>query len=111
MCSSDLAMYFHRTQRCPTCVRMGTYSEEAVNSGFAAEIQQGKVAFYAIDFQDPRNQALTEGYGVSGPALIVAKIAGDKVAEYHNLSEIWAKSRDKTAFIEYVQGNVKTLLK
>ena len=25
-----VVMYFHRTQRCPTCLRMGSYSEEAV---------------------------------------------------------------------------------
>jgi hypothetical protein len=106
-----VAMYFHRTQRCPTCLRMGSYSEEAVTSGFAQQIEKGKVAFYYIDFQDAKNSALTNGYGVSGPTLIVAKIAGNKVAQYRNLQEIWEKSHDKTAFIEYVQKNVKECLK
>jgi hypothetical protein len=106
-----VAMYFHRTQRCPTCLRMGGYSEEAVTSGFAQQIAKGTVAFYYIDFQDPKNEALTKGYGVSGPTLIVAKIAGNKVAQYRNLQEIWEKSRDKAAFIEYVQSNVRACLK
>jgi hypothetical protein len=32
-----VAMYFHRTQRCPTCLKMGSYAEEAVKTAFAGE--------------------------------------------------------------------------
>jgi thiol-disulfide isomerase/thioredoxin len=106
-----VVMYFHRTQRCPTCLKMGSYTEEAVKDGFAQEIKAGKVAFHYIDFQDERNAAFTNGYGVTGPTLIVAKVAGTKVAEYKNLKEMWTKVREKPAFVEYVQGNVKSYLR
>jgi hypothetical protein len=106
-----VVMYFHRTNRCPTCLKMGGYSEEAVTSGFAEQIKSGKVAFHYIDFQNEKNAALTAGYKVAGPTLIVARIAGDKVAEYKNLAEIWTKVRDKAAFIEYVQSNIKDYAK
>ena len=102
-----VVMYFHRTQRCPTCLKMGSYSEEAVKGGFAKQIKDGKVEFHYIDFQDEKNAALTKGYKVGGPTLIVARVAGNKVAEYKNLTEIWTKVRDKAAFIDYVQTNVK----
>jgi len=102
-----VVMYFHRTQRCPTCLKMGSYSEESVKSGFAQQIKDGKVEFHYIDFQDEKNSALTKGYKVGGPTLIVAKVSGNKVAEYKNLTEIWTKVRDKAAFIDYVQTNVK----
>jgi hypothetical protein len=102
-----VVMYFHRTQRCPTCLKMGGYSEEAVKTGFAQDIKKGKVEFHYIDFQDQRNEALTNGYQVSGPTLIVAQVVDNKVKEYKNLTEMWTKVRDKAAFIEYVQSNVK----
>jgi hypothetical protein len=102
-----VAMYFHRTQRCPTCLKMGSYSEEAVASGFAQQVKDGKVAFHYIDFQDAKNAVFTKGYKVSGPTLVVAKISGDKVLEYKNLTEIWTKVRDKEAFVAYVQKSVK----
>jgi thiol-disulfide isomerase/thioredoxin len=102
-----VVMYFHRTQRCPTCLKMGSYSEEAVKKGFAQEIKDGKVEFHYIDFQDQKNDKLTKGYNVSGPTLIVAQVASKKVKEYKNLTEIWSKHGDKAAFIEYVQQNVK----
>ena len=101
-----VVMYFHRTQRCPTCLRMGSYSEEAVVKGFAKQIKDGKVEFHYIDFQDENNAALTNGYKVAGPTLIVARVVGNKIKEYKNLTEIWAKNRDKDVFLKYVRDNV-----
>jgi hypothetical protein len=102
-----VVMYFHRTQRCPTCLKMGGYSEEAVKTGFAQEIKKGRVEFHFVDFQDEKNEALTKGYQVGGPTLIVAKVVNNKVADRKNLTEMWTKVRDKAAFIEYVQSTVK----
>ncbi len=107
-----VVMYFHRTHRCPTCLKMGSYSEEAVKTGFARQIKAGKVEFHYIDFEDEKNEALTKGYKVGGPTLIVARVVDNKVKEHKNLTEIWTKVREeKAAFVEYVQGNVKDYLK
>lgn len=106
-----VVMYFHRTQRCPTCKKMGAYAEEAVMQGFAKELKSGKVEFHFIDFQDEKNEALTKGYKVQGPTLIVAQVVNKKVKDQKNLKEMWTKVRDKDAFIEYVQSNVKEYLK
>jgi hypothetical protein len=106
-----VTMYFHRTVRCPTCLKMGSYSEEAVKGGFAKQIKDGKVEFHYIDFQDEKNSALTKGYKVASPTLIVAKVSGKKVTEFKNLTEIWTKVHDKAAFVEYVQTSVKDYLK
>ena len=106
-----VAMYFHRTERCPTCKKMGRYSEEALKQGFTEEIKKGAVAFYSIDFQDAKNAKLTKGYRIEGPALIVAKIQGNKVAEYKDLEDIWTNVGDKPAFLKYVQKNVAEYLK
>lgn len=101
-----VVMYFHRTQRCPTCLKMGSYSEEAVKTGFAEQLQDGTVAFYYIDFQNEKNAALTNGYKISGPALVAAKVTNNKVAKYKDLKDIWAKVTDKAAFLKYVQDEV-----
>lgn len=105
-----VAMYFHRTERCPTCRKMGSYSEEAVKTAFAEELKKGGVAFYFIDFQDEKNARYTKAYAINGPALIVAKIADNKVASFRNLEDIWSKVDDKAAFLRYVQENVKACL-
>ena len=70
-----VAMYFHRTQRCPTCLKMGSYTEEALKTGFAKQLKDTSVEFHYIDFQNEKNAAYAKAYKVTGPALIVAKVA------------------------------------
>ena len=106
-----VVMYFHRTQRCPTCLKMGSYSEEAVKSGFAEQVKAGTVEFHYVDFQSPKNAKLASSYGVAGPTVIAVKVAGGKVVEQKNLKDIWSNAGDKAAFIKYVQTNVKSYLK
>jgi len=106
-----VVMYFHRTQRCPTCQKMGSYAEEAVQQGFAQQVADGRVEFHFIDFQKEANQALKKGYGVTGPSLIVAQVREGKVAEHKNLRDIWAKAGDKAAFLDYVREQVAAYLK
>ena len=74
-------------------------------------MKEGKVEFHYIDFQDKKNEALTKGYKVSGPTLIVAKVADNKVKEFKNLTDIWAKNSDKKEFYKYVQENITAYTK
>ncbi len=105
-----VAIYFHRTERCPTCQKMGSYSEEAIKTSFAEQMKDGTVAFYNVDFQDKKNAKLAKGYDVSGPALIVAKIKGKKVKQFKDLEDIWTNVADKQAFIKYVQENISAYI-
>lgn len=105
-----VAMYFHRTERCPTCKKMGSYTEEAIKTGFARELKAGTVEFHYIDFQNEKNAAFTKAYKVTGPALIVARVKDGKVAEFKDLKDIWSNVGDKKAFIKYVQGHVAAYL-
>jgi hypothetical protein len=106
-----VAMYFHRTQRCPTCLKMGSYSEEAIKKGFTKQVKEGSVEFHYVDFQDKKNAALAKAYKVSGPALVVAKVKENKVKEYKDLKDIWTKVREKPEFLKYVRENVEAYLK
>ncbi len=106
-----IVMYFHRTERCPTCKLMGSYSEEAVKKGFAEQLKDGSAQFRMIDFEKKENSAIAKAYRITGPALIVAKITDQQVEKFKDLEEIWTKVREKPKFIDYVQDHVKTFLK
>ncbi|WP_182864874.1 nitrophenyl compound nitroreductase subunit ArsF family protein [Stieleria mannarensis] len=105
-----VAMYFHRTERCPTCKMMGSYSEEAVKKGFPEQVKNRSVEFRTIDFQQPKNAKLAEAYKVKGPALIIADVEDDRVTEYKDLKDIWVKVRNKPEFLEYVRTSIQAYL-
>jgi hypothetical protein len=102
-----VAIYFHRTQRCPTCLKMGNYTEEAIKTGFAKQLVDRTVEFHYVDFQNEKNAAYTKAYKITGPALIVARVKDNKVAEYKDLKEIWSNVGDQKAFIKYVQHQMQ----
>jgi hypothetical protein len=101
-----VVLYFHRTKRCPTCRTMGAYSEEAVLKGFGKQVKQGDVEFCYVNFEDKKNAAMTKAYHVTGPSLIVATIAKNKLVAAENLKEIWMKKDDKKSFLKYVRDGV-----
>lgn len=101
-----VAMYFHRTERCPTCRTMGSYTEEAIKTGFAKQLEDRTVELHFIDFQNEKNAVYTKAYNITGPKLIVAKVADNKVTEFKNLKDIWSNVNDKKAFIKYVQDHI-----
>ncbi len=102
--------YFHRTNRCPTCQKVGGYVEESVKKGFASEIKAGRVEVMQIDFQDAKNQKLTDAYKISGPTLIVLKVRGDKVVEWKPAPKAWSYVAKQDDFFKYVQGEVRAYL-
>ena len=102
-----VAMYFHRTQRCPTCLKMGSYTEEAIKTGFAKQLTDRTVEFHYIDLQNEKNAAYAKAYKITGPALIVARIKDNRVAEYKNLKDIWSNVGDQKAFTKYVQHQIQ----
>ena len=105
-----VVIYFHRTQRCPTCLKMGSYTEQAVKKAFAKQLKEGVVEFFLVDYQAKKNVALAKAYKVAEPALIIAKVKSNKVKEYKNLKDIWVKVREKSQFMKYVCDNVDAYL-
>jgi len=106
-----VAMYFHRTERCPTCKKMGSLTEEIVKKQFAEPVKAKTVEFHYVDYQNKKNAKLTKAYKITGPALIVVRVNDGKVAEYQNLKDIWTKISDKKAFTKYVEGNITAYCK
>ena len=105
-----IAIYFHRTQRCPTCLKMGGYAEEAVKKGFAQQVKTGTVQFRYIDFEAKKNTALAKAYRINGPALVLIQVRQGKVKQYKNLKQIWTKVGRKPEFLRYVRENVQAYL-
>jgi hypothetical protein len=105
-----VACYFHRTQRCPTCRTIGSYVEEAVNTGFASEIKAGTVSMHFIDFQDEKNKKYTDYYKIEGPTLVLIDVRDGKVKAWKPAPNVWTLVSKKDEFLKYVQDEVRAYL-
>jgi thiol-disulfide isomerase/thioredoxin len=102
-------LYFHRTQRCPTCKKISELAEEAVQKGFPSEIKAGTISFYLIDFQDQKNAKLTEIYKITGPTLLAAKVKNQKAVSWEQLPKVWSLVSQPDKFKTYVQDAIRKM--
>jgi len=105
-----IAAYFHRTVRCPTCRRISAYIEEAIQTGFEAEVKDGSVKMVMIDFQNAKNQKYTQAYQISGPTLVLMDVRDGKVTSWRPAPKVWSLVGNKGEFFKYVQGGVREYL-
>ena len=104
------AVYFHRTQRCPTCKKISAYAEEAIREQFARETKEGRVTFHQVDFQDRENRKLTDFYKITGPTLVVVDVHNGKVAAWKPMPKAWSLIAKKDDFFKYVQQGIRGYL-
>ena len=99
--------YFHRTQRCPTCKKIGTLVEKAVDKECVKSCTKASVELHFIDFQAEKNKAYAEAYKVTGPTLIALDIHDGKVKQWKTLPKIWTLVGNETEFKKYVQDEAR----
>lgn len=98
-----VVFYFHRTERCPTCKRVGGLAEEAVTQTFPQELKSRRVEFWMVDFQDKRNTELAKSYRIQGPTLVLANVFDRQVKEWTPMPKIWqlvGKSDEMQRYID-----------
>ena len=106
-----VAIYFHRTERCPTCKRIGSLAEEAVTEGFAKELEAGTVEFRFVDFQDKDNADLAKQYNIKSPTLVLQNNFDGETICWTALPKVWQLHPKPDEFHAYVQQGITDYLK
>jgi hypothetical protein len=102
--------YFHRTMRCPTCLRIEELARDAVQNSFEAERASGRLSWRALDVEQPDNQHFEADFKLQGQSLIVVKSAAGRPTKWTNMTEIWDLVDDSAAFTQYVQKELRRCL-
>jgi hypothetical protein len=105
-----LVYYFHGEQRCPTCMKIEALSNQAMQTGFAGEIADGRVVWKVVNYEQPENAHFVDDYELYTKSLIVVKTTDGQQMEWKNLPEIWELVHDDEAFIGYVNSEVDAYL-
>ena len=106
-----IAYYFHGSFRCPTCMNMEKYSREAIDSNFKDALASGNLEFKVVNIDERGNEHFVNDYKLYTKTLILSMIKNGKEVKSKNLDKIWALTRNKQKFIEYVAGEVNAFMK
>ena len=109
--SKVVAYYFHGNVRCRTCRTIESYAKEAVQTGFADALKDGRLAWRVVNVEDPGNDHFVQDFQLSTRSVVLERLAGGKRREWKNLQRVWELVRsDKEGFLKYVQDETKAYL-
>lgn len=104
-------LYFHGETRCSSCLKIEKYSSEAVNNIFKKEIEQGKVNWSVINFDEDKNKHYTDDYQLFNQTLIVAKYHNGKQIKWKACDKVWELLGDRKKFDKYIKDEINKYLK
>lgn len=105
-----VAYYFHRTQRCRTCLTIEAYAEEALRDGFADAFESGELEWQAVNVEEPQNERFVEEYGLTASALVMIFLENGEQTQWKNLERVWELVGDEPGFKEYVRDEALAYL-
>lgn len=97
------AVYYQYGARCPTCIRMETWTKEAIEKNFPIQLKEGKLAFHAV----PADKEAVGKYELTTKSLLLKDWKDGKETRWVNLDHIWDLSGNEQEFKEYVVQSIR----
>jgi len=108
--SVDIVYYFYTSQRCQSCLKIESYTREAITLGFKDKIDNKKLAFRMVNVEEPYNNHFVNDFGLYTKSVVLVKIRDGKQTEWKNLDQVWNLLGDKDGFISYIQNELKNFI-
>jgi len=109
--SKVIAYYFYGNVRCTTCRTIEAYTEEAIETGFAEALKDGRLEWRAINTDDIENEHFTKDFQLTTRSVIIERFANGKSVEWKNLLSIWELVRgEKADYLKYIQDETRSYL-
>jgi hypothetical protein len=105
-------VYFHRPQRCPTCLCFEERIRYVVNKYFQNEIDSGKMTFGVYDIGDSQNDDIVKKYSAISSQLFINTVKNG-MDNIKDIQDIWSWNcrTDKAGFDLKVKNVIDQSLK
>jgi len=100
-------VYFHRTQRCPTCIHAEELTRYTVENYFKDE---PKLTFQVINIDDKENAAIVEKYGAYGSQLFINTVR-DGTDHIEEATDLYVLIHNDQAFVTALKNKIEKSLK
>jgi hypothetical protein len=105
-------VYFHRPQRCPTCLCFEERIRYVVSSYFQNELNSGKMTFGVYDIGDSKNADIVKKYSAISSQLFIntVKDGSDNIKDIQDIWS-WGCRTNKQAFDQQVKNVIEQSLR
>ena len=102
--------FFHGEKQCERCTNAKAYAEEAVRATFAEQLDDGRLKWRMVNYDQPQNRHFKEKYDLPVPMIMLVKIDGGELIASKGLFNTLLTADDKQACIDYVTEGVQEFL-
>ncbi len=103
--------YFHTERRCEDCLAIEHMTQQAVNETFAREIEDGRLAFRSVNWEQEDNFHLRETYELAFPTVVLTRPPAAGRETWRKLDRVWPLLHNRARFTAYIQDEVRRWLK
>ena len=105
-----IAYYFHRTQRCQTCLTIEAYAEETLKDAFPEALRTGELQFRTVNLDEPSNEHFVADYELAASSLVLVDYQDGEQKEWRNLQRVWELVGEELKFKAYVESQAVPFL-
>jgi len=108
---ADVVFYFMTTQRCPSCMKIETFTKEAIEENFQKKIDEKSLLWKMINVDEQSNRHFIQDYQLFTKSVVLVKYRDGKKVNWKNLDQVWHLLGDKAAFQNYITDEVKAFIR
>ena len=102
--------YFYSNTRCTTCRAIESQTSEVVQSQYAAQLQDGTIAWKTLNYEDDNHSGSMEKYEIVMPVVVLIRFEDDEMADWKRLDQVWGIVNDKPAFARFIKDEIDAML-
>jgi len=105
-------LYFHNSQRCPTCIAIENATKDTIKKNFSKEIDGGKLVFRVVDISKKENEKIADKYRITFSSLLIVKSVDGKDCIENLTRFAFATARNQpNVFAEKLTESIKNAYK
>ena len=105
-----MVYYFHRTARCPTCLKIEALAKQEVEASFAAELKRGDLKFLSLNVEEAGNEHFVKDYDLVSQSLVLVDYRNGVQEHWKNLDAVWDLVHTEEDFARYVRDEVRAFV-
>ena len=105
-----IVYYMDMGKDCTTCLNLESYTREALDTHYAADLASGRIQWRTTDLDDPANAHFIDEFGLYTKSVVLVHFENGEQIRFDSLSRIWELVYDKDAYVAYIRDEVKGFL-
>jgi hypothetical protein len=102
-------VYFHRTERCESCLNAENYTRETLDKYFADQMKSGLISLWVLDVEKPENAVLVQKFDAAGSSLYLSVLIQGTEYLCPN-QDIWFFTSNRYLFVDTLRKKLTSLV-